>query len=105
MSAEDSDPAGGAELEELWPDLDRRAAALERLARDVSGPERDCNLRPSELRVLEALSHGLGRSGAVEVTGYTLETVKDLLKRSKRVLGAKDTTHAVAEALRRGLIS
>jgi DNA-binding NarL/FixJ family response regulator len=61
-------------------------------------------LTATECRVLEARSRGLGNRGTAEVTGLPLESVKYCLRNAARVLGAKDATHAVAEALRQGLI-
>lgn len=66
--------------------------------------ERDTPLVPSEVRVLEALSRGLGYRGAAEVLGWSTYTVMWSSKCARRKLAAKDTTQAVAEALRRGLI-
>jgi DNA-binding NarL/FixJ family response regulator len=58
-----------------------------------------------ERRTLEAMSRGLEREGAAELTGVSVEVVKDRLKVARRVLRAKNTTHACCEALRQGLIS
>jgi DNA-binding CsgD family transcriptional regulator len=101
-------------LEQLWPDADRRHEALLRVAGRVSGrlpfPERGsflpsrCELSPYERRVLMAIASGLNRDEAATVLGYTLESVKDALRRVRRILGAKTTAHAVAVALRTGVI-
>lgn len=61
-------------------------------------------LTAAEARVLEALSRGLTREEAAVLLGIGLESVKSHLKRIRRVLRAKTTTHAVAQALRLGLI-
>lgn len=61
-------------------------------------------LDPPQLQVLEALSRGTGVFGAAEILGRPVETVVEQLTDARRLLGGKDTTHAVAEALRRGLI-
>jgi DNA-binding CsgD family transcriptional regulator len=94
-----------------WADPDRRDAALERVRAQVKhgpwlGPKtRDYrSLQPSELRALEAMSHGLSMLEASEVTGFNYETLRASLKNVRRVLGAKNTTHACCEALRQGLI-
>lgn len=89
----------------MWPDADRRDDALLRLLARVDNtlPRRD-SLAPMETRVLEALSHGLGYKGAAEVLGVGIETVKSDVVRARRALQAKDATHAVAIALRSGLI-
>ena len=95
-----------------WPDPDRRDAALLRCLEDVyraeglrPAPPRATGVTAAELRALEAFSHGLGRTGTADALGVTLETVKTLTVRARRKLRAKDTTHAVAIALRRGLIT
>ncbi len=100
-------------MELLWPDPDRRDAALLRCLEDVYRAEGECPAEPrdsrqvtaAELRALEGFSHGLGRTGTADALGVTLETVKTLTVRARRKLQAKDTTHAVAIAIRRGLIS
>lgn len=53
---------------------------------------------------LEAISHGVGEDGAAVLVGVPLETLLDELATARRLLGAKDTPHAIAEALRRRLI-
>ena len=63
------------------------------------------NLSAAELRTLEAMSRGVGIRGAADLVGYSTYTVQDHLVQARRVLQAKNTTHAVAEALRRGLIA
>lgn len=88
-----------------WADPDRRDDAILRvLGRVYRQPDRRCELVPSEVRVLEALSRGLEYRGAAEVLGLTFETVKGQAKSARRVLRAKNTTHACCEAIRRGLI-
>ena len=59
----------------------------------------------TELRTLEAISHGLTYDMAAQVLGCPVETVKSRLKAARYKLGAKNTVHAVAIAVRRGLIS
>lgn len=104
-------------LDDLWPDPDRRNAALERLALLVHGGERVHNerrqrprqgahdlLSPIEVRCLLVLSHGVGLRGAAELLGVGLETVKTHTKHARWKLRAKNTTHAVAIAIRQGII-
>lgn len=57
-----------------------------------------------ELMALRCLSRGMTAPMAAEAMGITLETVKALLDQVRRRLRTKNTTHAVAEAIRRGLI-
>ena len=62
-------------------------------------------LTEPERRTLEAMSHGLDREQTGQVLGVSVEVIKDRLKVARRVLRAKNTTHACCEALRLGLIS
>ena len=99
-----------------WPDADRRDVALERLGLRLDGVatsnrkrRRDVTaggeyLSVAELRVLLCMSYGLGERGAADVLGLRVGTVKAHLAQARRRLRAKDTSHAVAEALRRSLI-
>jgi len=54
--------------------------------------------------VLQAVSFGLDRNGVAAVYNLSPFTVTEQLKAARRALRAKNTTHAVAEALRQGLI-
>lgn len=106
------------------PDADRRNGALVRILLLINkGVERRNGraansafrqttqfgdapmLSKREKEVLVALSHGLGRQGSADALGVDLETIKTHTTRARRKLRAKDTTHAVAIALRTGLIS
>ena len=90
-------------LEALWPDEDRRDNALERvLARVNHEPEPE--LTATQLRVLEAASYGLGGHERAEVLGLTYNQQHDQEWLARRALRAKNLPHAVAEALRKGLI-
>lgn len=107
-------------LGDLWPDADRRDEALIRLlARTEAGrirrngernerymlaPRARELLTPRECQVLEGMSRGLGRRGTAELLGVAEETVAAHLKRARYLLRSKNTTQAVAEAVRRGLI-
>lgn len=92
-----------------WPDPDRRDGALARLRLRVERQPprfrgRRVELGEGELRALEALSHGVGYQGASELLDVSLDTVKEQMRLARHVLGAKDTTSACCEAIRRGLI-
>ena len=91
-----------AALAEQWPDPDRRDNALGRVLERVMEPPRA--LTPLEARYLFAASVGMGEQETAAVFGVTVDTVRKSLRRTRRVLVAKNTTHAVAIALRRGLI-
>lgn len=86
-----------------WPDPDRRDDALIRLACAVHSSGKP-DLTPTQLRCIEAASHGLDARGIGEVIGAQATTVKTHLKLARRLLRAKNTTHACCEALRLGLI-
>ena len=89
-----------------WPDPDLREDALMRtLIRVYAQPDPREVLTPRELEVLVGLSRGLGRQGTADLLGVSPETVKAQSVTARRALRAKNTTHAVAEALRRGLIT
>lgn len=89
------------ELERLWPDTDRRDAALLRLTARIDSVQ----LTAAEVRLLQALSSGLTEAQAAHVLGRSVAAVHDEATRARRVLGAKNVTHACCEALRRGLIT
>ena len=103
------------ELAQRWPDQDRRDDALLRLLlRTATQAERWCLPNPrvprdalneTERRALEAMSRGLTMTEAAVVLGVPLELLKSRLKMARRVLAAKNTTHACCEALRQGLIT
>ena len=62
------------------------------------------DLTAAELRVVESMSHGLTAQMAGELLAVSPETVKSQLQAARFRLRAKNTTHAVANALRQGLI-
>lgn len=90
------------ELEHLWPDPDRRDDALERLAARVEVGR--ATLTECERRCLIAASAGLDRRETALIYSVTPETIDKQLLMARRRLRAKNTTHAVAQAIRQGLI-
>lgn len=103
----------GMSLEELMPDEDRRDVALGGLAIVVEhadeiypthGDPGEVQGRPRWLDILQELSHGHDIDEAAERLNLASETIKSHTKRARRALNAKNTLHAVAEALRRGFI-
>lgn len=58
----------------------------------------------AELAALSAVSHGLTAGMAAEVLGVSPYTVQRQLKSARRKLAAKNTTHAVAIAVRQQMI-
>lgn len=88
-----------------WTDPDRRNEAIDRILNDMAhAPKPNTNLTPAELRVVYCLSYGLGSRGAAEMCNITYETARDHSKHARRKLRARDTTHLIAIAIRRGLI-
>jgi len=57
-----------------------------------------------QLKTLHYTSHGLRERECAEAMGITVDGVKTNLTRARRNLRAKNTAHAVAIALRLGLI-
>jgi DNA-binding NarL/FixJ family response regulator len=92
------------ELEQLWPDPDRRDDALLRLLVDVYQAEPSVNLTPHETRIVEAFSHGMTERDAAAVLGLTFDSVHETAKLCRRKMLVKNMTHACCEALRQGLI-
>lgn len=92
------------DLSELWPDPDRREAALYRVAGAVGDAEQRTVLYPPELSALQAASFGLDTNGIAHVLCKSPTTIGVQLKSARRALRAKNTTHACCEAIRQGLI-
>ena len=96
-------------LLELWPDPDRREDALQHLlqrvlaSRGASGGI-DHRLTDKQRRCLFAASLGLDWRHSAAVLGVSEETVRGHLTHCRRTLAAKNTTHAVATAIRCSLI-
>lgn len=88
-----------------WSDPDRSEGALERIANDVLLTPAGPPVTPRMLEALSAMSRGLTYPEAAAEMGCGLETVKEHLKRARARLGARNTNEAIAEALRRGLIT
>lgn len=90
----------------IWPDPDRRDDALVRaLIRTHAQPDPRERVTEREAQVLTALAHGLRSAEAGELLGIKGDTVRQLTMNARHALRAKTTPHAVAEALRKGIIS
>ena len=85
---------------EGWTDPDRREYALTRLAHVVANAE----LSPGDLLALRYMSHGLTEAETGDALGVGRYAIHDRIERCRIRLGCKTTTHAVAQALRQGLI-
>ena len=66
-------------------------------------PRRD-TLTPAETEILRYLSHGLSPDDVARLRVVSPETVRGQVKTLRARLAAKTTAHAVAIALRHGLI-
>lgn len=114
-------------LAAAMPDLDRRDGALERLLARVLGDRAWQNRRSTggvarrraqhrlarpdaelltarQKEALTCASHGLGIIETADVMGVDPQTVRHHRKRAQRLLRAKNLEHAVAQAIRRGVI-
>jgi DNA-binding NarL/FixJ family response regulator len=67
----------------------------------LTGPR---NLTPAEIQVLQAAADGLTTARTATKLHLAVDTVKDHRARILNALGARSTTHAVAIAMRKGLI-
>lgn len=85
-----------ADSESGW--MLRLAGDLRRLAAPAE------MLTPHERRILEASSFGMTAPMVAETLGVKPSTVTSHLEHVRAKLGAKNTTHAVALALRAGVI-
>lgn len=85
-----------------WSDPDRRDAALARIAARLREPD---TLSRSELAVVFLLSHGVPNEKACEMLHVSPNTWKRHAEHVRWKLAAHTTPHAVATALRLGMIS
>lgn len=63
------------------------------------------DLSPAQNRLLLLLADGYSKPEIARATGWSYETLKDYSERIRLKLGARNTTHAVAIAIRNGLIA
>lgn len=87
-----------------WSDPDRRAAALDRVALRVAQYDTPSHLWRSTLAVLRCYAAGMEWMETAATLGISPETVRTHLREARLRLRAKNTTHAVAEAIRAGLL-
>ena len=87
-----------------WNDPDRSDVALTRLLARVQLEECERDITETERRYLLAAGCGLRERETAFVYGVSVDSVRKGLTRARRKLRAKNTTHAVAIAIRRGLI-
>lgn len=89
-------------LGDLWPDEDRRNAALDRCAENVLHPQR--SLTDAEILVLRLHSHGQTRPMIADQLCLSLAAIKSRTTNAREKLGAKTIAEACCEAIRRGLM-
>jgi DNA-binding CsgD family transcriptional regulator len=82
-------------------DVARVERALGRIRRDVDATKL---LTRRQRQALQRMSHGLTYEEAAAELGIGLETVKEHMKGARSRLNALNTNHAIAEAIRLGLI-
>lgn len=97
--------AGGAggNLEELSRGMQLFDAHLARRRREANLPQR-VDLSRRELAVLQNCALGMKSDAIAAAEGISPHTVKDYLERARIKLNARTLTHAVALAMRAGLI-
>ena len=74
------------------------------VAQQLTGFFPDVALTPREVEVLSLIARGLGNKEVGDILGTAPGTVKAHVQNILSKLGAKDRTHAVTIALRRGII-
>jgi DNA-binding NarL/FixJ family response regulator len=82
-----------------------RIAVDPTIARELAHHVADSPLTERELEVLTLIADGNTNRGVAEALGIHEDTVKGHVKSILAKLGARDRTHAVTVALRRGIIS
>jgi DNA-binding NarL/FixJ family response regulator len=85
-----------------------RAMAGQHAAREASGPvgrrRPEAGLSPRQLEILQLMAGGQSTKEAARSLGITQKTVHNQLNAIKKVLGVPSATHAVVDAVRRGLV-
>jgi DNA-binding CsgD family transcriptional regulator len=67
-------------------------------------PNSTLNLSAHQVRVLEMMSQGHDQAAIAEIVGTSYQSVKITSKEARRKLGANNSVHAVAIAIREGVI-
>lgn len=94
-----------AAMDALHPDDRSRVARafVNRYGNEIATPGAP-QLTPKEWQVLRALADGSGTEGAAKVIGAGARTVSTYIGNLMTKLDARNRTHAVAEAFRRGML-
>lgn len=74
------------------------------LGEPAAGPSWVNDLTARDVCVLRLLSEGRGTAGIAEELAYSESTIKNVIHDLVRQLGARNRAHAVAMAIRAGLI-
>ncbi|TCM78993.1 LuxR family transcriptional regulator [Rhodovulum steppense] len=100
MEWEEFTQTNGRPLTLIAHEIDRKAQELD----GGYGPSRIVPLSPRELSVLTLLAQGQSRAQAAAELDISQHTLRVYIETARNKLGATNTTHAVARALRNGLI-
>ena len=73
-------------------------------ARRMAPAARSDGLSPRQLEILQLMAAGQSTKETARTLGITQKTVHNQLNAIKKVLGVPSATHAVVEAVRRGLV-
>jgi len=84
--------------------MDGKRRVPEEIAHEMAGHADDDELTPRETQVLTHVATGEANRDVAVALGIAEETVKAHMKSILAKLSANDRTHAVAIALRRGII-
>jgi DNA-binding CsgD family transcriptional regulator len=87
------------QLDRIWPQPLRLTHAEQVEQAEALG------LKEFDVLILKALSHGLSEAETAIVLSYSPWYIVERMKHVRPALRAKTTSHAVANALRRGLIA
>lgn len=84
--------------------MDGKRRVPDEIASEIAGHANDDELTPRETQVLTHVATGAANRDVATILGIAEETVKAHMKSILAKLQANDRTHAVAIALRRGII-
>jgi DNA-binding NarL/FixJ family response regulator len=84
--------------------MDGKRRVPEEIANEMAGHAHDDELTPRETQVLRRVAMGEANRDVAVALGIAEETVKAHMKSILAKLVANDRTHAVAIALRRGIL-
>ena len=91
-------------LSTITQKMDGKRRVPDEIASEIAGHANDDELTPRETQVLTHVATGAANRDVATTLGIAEETVKAHMKSILAKLQANDRTHAVAIALRRGII-